>query len=145
MEANRVKRLSVKHVVTCLVVIFSVVLLYGHAWAGQDTEDPKDALKQETQGDAGSTAKERLNRIDFGNTYIIGQTIKSGAVYLLQRKKSEIKSMLKYREDYRTEILEGFSVDHGDDPEGQHEEKQVSVKPVSQAGKPDFAESGKDR
>ena len=51
-----------------------------------------------------------LNRIDFGDSHILGQTIKSGAVYLLQRKKSEIKSMLKYRENYREEILEDFSV-----------------------------------
>ena len=40
----------------------------------------------------------------------MGQTIKSGAVYLLQRKKSEIKSMLKHREDYRKEILEDFVI-----------------------------------
>jgi hypothetical protein len=51
-----------------------------------------------------------LNRIDFGNSYIYGQSIKSGAVYLLQRKKSEIKSMLKCRADYRKEILEDFSI-----------------------------------
>ena len=51
-----------------------------------------------------------LNRIDFGNSYIMGQSIKSGAVYLLQRKKSEIKSMLEVRTDYREEILEDFSV-----------------------------------
>ena len=54
--------------------------------------------------------KKLLTRIDFGNAYIMGQTIKSGAVYLLQRKKSDIKSMLKYREDYRKEILEDFGV-----------------------------------
>ncbi len=49
-----------------------------------------------------------MRRIDFGNAYITGQTIKSGAVYLLQRKKSEIRSMLEYRENYRKEILEEF-------------------------------------
>ena len=54
--------------------------------------------------------QELLDRIDFGNAYIIGQTIKSGAVYLLQRKKSEIKSMLQCREDYREEILEDFFI-----------------------------------
>ena len=61
------------------------------------------------------TAKENkpgglLSRIDFGNSYIMGQTIKSGAVYLMQRKKSEIKSMLEYRTTYRKEILENFVV-----------------------------------
>ncbi len=49
-------------------------------------------------------------RIDFGNSYILGQSIKSGAVYLLQRKKSDIESMLKVRENYRSEILEDFTV-----------------------------------
>ena len=53
---------------------------------------------------------ELLTRIDFGNSYITGQTLKSGAVYLLQRKKSEVKSMLKYREDYRKEILEAHDI-----------------------------------
>lgn len=47
-----------------------------------------------------------LTRIDFGNSYITGQTLKSGAVYLLQRKKNKVKTMLKYRDNYRKEILE---------------------------------------
>ena len=50
-------------------------------------------------------------RIDFGNAYIMGQSIKSGAVYLLHRKQSDIKSMLQYREDYRQEILEDFIIE----------------------------------
>jgi hypothetical protein len=44
-------------------------------------------------------------RIDFGNAHIMGQSIKSGAVYLMHRKKSDIDSMLKVRQDYRDEIL----------------------------------------
>lgn len=64
---------------------------------------------------AGAPAKKNVDtqlyeRIDFGNSYILGQSIKSGAVYLLQRKKSDIDSMLKIREHYRTEILEDFTV-----------------------------------
>jgi len=55
-----------------------------------------------------------MQRIDFGNSYILGQTIKSGAVYLLQRKKSDIKSMLKARENYREEILEGIFIKDGE-------------------------------
>jgi len=51
-----------------------------------------------------------LKRIDFNNAYIMGQAIKSGAVYLLKRKNSDIKSMLKYRMSYRDEILEDFHV-----------------------------------
>ena len=61
--------------------------------------------------EAQETKKESLmERIDFGNSYILGQSIKSGATYLLHRKKSNIKSMLKTREDYRKEILEDFKV-----------------------------------
>ncbi len=55
-------------------------------------------------------------RIDFGNSYIMGQSIKSGAVYLMHRKKSDIKSMLKSREHYRNEILEDLKV-KGVEPE----------------------------
>ena len=51
-----------------------------------------------------------LERIDFGNSYIRGQTIRSGAVYLLQRKKSDIESLLKPRENYHEEILKDFHV-----------------------------------
>ena len=60
---------------------------------------------------ANSTEKNQLQkRIDFGNSYIMGQSIKSGAVYLMHRKKSDIKSMLKSRENYRSEILEDLKV-----------------------------------
>ncbi len=48
------------------------------------------------------------NRIDFGNSYVNGQSIKSGAVYLMNRKKNEITSMLKRRENYRSEILDEY-------------------------------------
>jgi len=48
------------------------------------------------------------SRIDFGNAYIQGQSIKSGAVYLTNRRKSKIKSLLKTRESYRYEIVKDF-------------------------------------
>ena len=65
---------------------------------------------QEAKGPLGD-APMLLERIDFGNAFIMGQTIKSGAVYLLKRKKSEIKSMLKKRENFREEIMEDFPVE----------------------------------
>ena len=68
------------------------------------------AAQSNSAGKQSSETKVLLNRIDFGNSYIMGQSIKSGAVYLLQRKKSEINSMLKYRTDYRSEILEDFEI-----------------------------------
>ncbi|MGC9324272.1 MAG: hypothetical protein ACP5G0_05920 [Desulfomonilia bacterium] len=86
------------------LVFFLVFLLPGMTIASDGTNEP--AQKEETL----------LRRIDFGNSYILGQTITSGAVYLLQRKKSEIKSMLPVRENYRQEILEGFPVKTSCDP-----------------------------
>lgn len=50
-------------------------------------------------------------RIDFGNAYILGQSIKSGAVYLLHRKQSDIKSMLEVRQNYRQEIMEDYGLE----------------------------------
>ena len=69
-----------------------------------------NSLKKQNAAEKKSTGEALESRIDFGNSYILGQTIKSGAVYLLQRKKSEIKSMLKQRKDYREEILEEFHI-----------------------------------
>ena len=68
-----------------------------------------DALaKSKATAATGSTKLQQ--RIDFGNAYIMGQSIKSGSVYLMNRKQSDIKSMLEYREHYRQEILENFKV-----------------------------------
>ncbi len=70
-------------------------------------QERKSQKANDLQGDK----SELLERIDFGNAFIMGQTIKSGAVYLLKRKKSEIKSMLKSRENFREEIMEDFPVE----------------------------------
>ena len=51
------------------------------------------------------------HRIDFGNAYVLGQSIKSGAVYLLHRKQSEITGMLEVRQNYRTEIMEDYALE----------------------------------
>ena len=67
-------------------------------------------MAEEEKSDQGTKKESLMERIDFGNSYILGQSIKSGATYLLHRKKSNIKSMLKTRENYRKEILEDFKV-----------------------------------
>ncbi len=51
------------------------------------------------------------HRIDFGSAYILGQSIKSGAVYLLHRKQSEIKGILQVRQNFRKEIMEDFNLE----------------------------------
>lgn len=91
-------RKSCKH---CILTAFTITLMVAGGssagWAqGQNTPSGSSAGLQQ--------------RIDFGNSYIMGQSIKSGAVYLLHRKQSEINSMLQYRKDYRQEILEDFTI-----------------------------------
>lgn len=44
-------------------------------------------------------------RIDFDDRLIQGQTNKSGAVYLYDRKELKIRSMVKKRENFREEIV----------------------------------------
>jgi hypothetical protein len=44
-------------------------------------------------------------RIDFDDRLIQGQTNKSGAVYLYDRKELKIRSMIKKRENFREEIV----------------------------------------
>ena len=44
-------------------------------------------------------------RIDFDDRLIQGQTNKSGAVYLYDRKELKTRSMIKRRENFREEII----------------------------------------
>jgi len=44
-------------------------------------------------------------RIDFDDRLIQGQTNKSGAVYLYDRKELKTKSMIKTRDSFRDEIV----------------------------------------
>ena len=71
---------------------------------------PAGALSAYAGDEKPSAQKGLQHRIDFGSAHILGQSIKSGAVYLMHRKKSEIKSMLKIRENYREEIIEDFAL-----------------------------------
>jgi hypothetical protein len=97
------KKTSLLTIALCMgVLVFEMLFGDPTAYA----EGKKDEAKQ---------SSELMTRIDFGNSYITGQTLKSGAVYLLQRKKSDVKSMLKYREDYRKEILEAHDIRKKDD------------------------------
>ena len=86
---------------------------------------PFAATAQE-ENSPGQAPKGLMKRIDFGSAHILGQSIKSGAVYLMHRKKSDIKNMLEVRENYRKEIIEDYGLEKtaiasGDvvQPEGQ--------------------------
>jgi hypothetical protein len=121
-----VKRYGRKILVLFLAIFFFITSTSLILCASSVTEEKKDSNQPVAPATTKDTSEGHLNRIDFGNTYIIGQTIKSGAVYLLQRKKSEIKSMLRYREDYRKEILDGFSVDATRDDNKAQKQDQLS-------------------
>jgi len=57
-------------------------------------------------GDSGGAPGVRgPTRIDFDDRLIQGQTNKSGAVYLYDRKELKIRSMIKKRENFRDEIV----------------------------------------
>jgi hypothetical protein len=53
----------------------------------------------------GAPATRGPTRIDFDDRLIQGQSNKSGAVYLYDRKELKIRSMIKKRENFREEIV----------------------------------------
>lgn len=114
------------------IILVIVLLLAVPVCAGAQSKKPKAASKTAPVAStpAGGGDRGLQRRIDFGNSYILGQSIKSGAVYLLHRKKSDIKSMLHYREDYRDEILDNFSVD-ADSGLGQDMEQEIVTETLS--------------
>ncbi|MBK7860959.1 MAG: hypothetical protein IPJ65_20615 [Archangiaceae bacterium] len=65
---------------------------------------PEQASAQEAP--AGAPPPTRgPTRIDFDDRLIQGQTNKSGAVYLYDRKELKTKSMIKTRDSFRDEIV----------------------------------------
>jgi hypothetical protein len=56
-------------------------------------------------GDGNAPAMRGPTRIDFDDRLIQGQSNKSGAVYLYDRKELKIRSMIKKRENFRDEIV----------------------------------------
>ena len=54
---------------------------------------------------AGGSSLRRTTRIEFDAQLIKGQTTKAGEVQILERKDSELKSMVKRRTSFREEII----------------------------------------
>jgi hypothetical protein len=83
------------------------------AWLLAAATDPGILMADDnTKSNSGSPSGSLQQRIDFGNAHIMGQSIKSGAVYLMHRKKSDINSMLKVRQNYRVEIKEEYGLEN---------------------------------
>ncbi len=58
-----------------------------------------------TAGPTGPEALQRSGRIEFDGRLVQGQTAKSGAIYLFARQRTNLKSMVRERKDFRKEIL----------------------------------------
>lgn len=43
-------------------------------------------------------------RVDFDDRLVQGQSTKQGAIYLFERKENPLRSMLRRRENFRSEI-----------------------------------------
>jgi len=73
------------------------------AFAQQGRADDA-AVSSGGEGESTRSLK-RARHMEFDERLIMGQSLKSGALYLFERKDSEIQTMLKIRRDYRQELL----------------------------------------
>jgi hypothetical protein len=53
----------------------------------------------------GNPALQRGTRLEFDGRLVQGQTARSGAVYLFERARSDLRSMVRERQSYRDEIV----------------------------------------
>lgn len=65
----------------------------------------EEAPKSEAKADEVVRAPRGPTRIDFDDRLIQGQTNKSGAVYLFDRKELSVRSMVKQRTSFRDQIV----------------------------------------
>lgn len=114
--------------VAALVLSASLSWSTGSAWANPKAKGKAAAAAAKKPGKAPSNINESLapastgsapqagaegapppsrgpTRIDFDDRLIQGQTNKSGAVYLYERKELKVKSMIKTRDSFRDEIV----------------------------------------
>ena len=83
----------------------TAVLLLGFlAFAPQGIAEEAAAVSAGGGEESFATLK-RARHMEFDERLIMGQSLKSGALYLFERKDSEIQTMLKIRRDYRDELL----------------------------------------
>lgn len=67
--------------------------------------EPRTPAVDSSPAPAANGALRRGARVEFDGRLVQGQTAKSGAIYLFARKRSELRSMVKERSNYRREIL----------------------------------------
>ncbi len=66
---------------------------------------PQAAPESAPAAEPGPAAARGPSRIDFDDRLVQGQSNKSGAVYLYDRKDLKVRSMIKRREHFRDEIV----------------------------------------
>jgi hypothetical protein len=73
---------------------------------GRD-QDPRLNAPGKEGGAAGggNPTLQRGQRLEFDGRLVQGQTARSGAVYLFERARSELRSMVRERQSYREEIV----------------------------------------
>lgn len=69
------------------------------------TVNLKSPTPEAAPAEAAAPSVRGPTRIDFDDRLIQGQTNKSGAVYLYDRKELKVRSMIKKRESFRDEIV----------------------------------------
>ncbi len=80
-------------------------LLLGLLAFAQQGKAEESAASAGKGGGVSAGSLKRARHMEFDERLIMGQSLKSGALYLFERKDSEIQSMLKIRRDYRQELL----------------------------------------
>ena len=65
---------------------------------------PKPSVRESAPPPQESVAPRGPTRLDFDDRLIQGQTNKSGAVYLFDRKELSVKSMVQQRSSFRDQI-----------------------------------------
>jgi hypothetical protein len=70
-----------------------------------NTPAPAEADASASAAASGAPPTRGPTRIDFDDRLIQGQSNKSGAVYLYDRKELKTRSMVKKRESFRDEII----------------------------------------
>jgi hypothetical protein len=78
-----------------------------------DEETPKPAPVQNAPA---PDTLQRGGRVEFDGRLVQGQTAKSGAIYLFARQRSDLRSMVKERSDYRKEIIRTVRPEWGESP-----------------------------
>jgi hypothetical protein len=86
----------------------------------EETPEPEPAAAPAKAGGggggpaAGPENLQRGGRVEFDGRLVQGQTAKSGAIYLFARQRTDLRSMVRERVEYRKEILRTVNTTWGE-------------------------------